>query len=225
MHLQTGKGENIDAVTPGMISVTDNPNPVDRRQPDLSVGGGTTTTRGTGTSTIALRCRTSPARTTSRLASTTPTSTTRTRPTPTRARPYSYNFVGGVPNQITYRITPRTIEVNVDYDFGDICQDRWTIGRWTLPGGIRYDAFANSYPPQALVANASRSPAQRRSSTEIENLKWKDITPKMGATYDLFGNGRTALKFTLNKYLEGMGTTGAGRRPQRVRTPRTRSAA
>jgi hypothetical protein len=32
----------------------------------------------------------------------------------------------------------------------------------------------------------------------------------MGATYDLFGNGRTALKVTLNKYLEGLGTTGAG---------------
>ena len=31
----------------------------------------------------------------------------------------------------------------------------------------------------------------------------------MGATYDLFGNGKTALKVTLNKYLEGMGTTGA----------------
>jgi len=31
----------------------------------------------------------------------------------------------------------------------------------------------------------------------------------MGATYDLFGNGKTALKVTLNKYLEGLGTTGA----------------
>ena len=40
---------------------------------------------------------------------------------------------------------------------------------------------------------------------EIDNLNWKDITPKMGATYDLFGNGRTALKVTLNKYLEGHG--------------------
>ena len=28
MHLQTGKGENLDAIAPGMISVTDNPNPV-----------------------------------------------------------------------------------------------------------------------------------------------------------------------------------------------------
>jgi hypothetical protein len=31
----------------------------------------------------------------------------------------------------------------------------------------------------------------------------------MGATYDLFGNGKTALKVTFNKYLEGLGTTGS----------------
>ena len=45
---------------------------------------------------------------------------------------------------------------------------------------------------------------------EIDNLNWKDVTPRMGATYDLFGNGKTALKVTLNKYLEGLGTTGFG---------------
>ena len=34
---------------------------------------------------------------------------------------------------------------------------------------------------------------------------YKDITPRMGAAYDLFGNGRTALKFNAGKYLEGIG--------------------
>src|SRR4030095_11093812 len=35
------------------------------------------------------------------------------------------------------------------------------------------------------------------------NSNWKDITPRMGAAYDLFGNGKTALKVSLNKYLIG----------------------
>ena len=113
--------------------------------------------------------------------------------------PYSYSFANGVPNQITYRIVPRTIKVNVDYDFGVFAQDRWTIGRWTLAGGIRYDAFANSYPEQS-IAPTVLAPALNIRFDEVDNLKWKDITPKMGATYDLFGNGRTALKVTLNKY-------------------------
>ena len=36
------------------------------------------------------------------------------------------------------------------------------------------------------------------------------MTPRLGATYDVFGNGKTAFKVTLNKYLEGLGTTGFG---------------
>ena len=31
---------------------------------------------------------------------------------------------------------------------------------------------------------------------------YKDITPRVAVTYDLFGNGKTALKATLGKYLE-----------------------
>ena len=34
---------------------------------------------------------------------------------------------------------------------------------------------------------------------------YKDITPRMGAAYDVFGNGKTALKVNVGKYLEGAG--------------------
>ena len=34
---------------------------------------------------------------------------------------------------------------------------------------------------------------------------YKDITPRMGVAYDLFGNGKTALKLNVGKYLEGVG--------------------
>jgi hypothetical protein len=35
-----------------------------------------------------------------------------------------------------------------------------------------------------------------------DNLRWHDLSPRLGATYDLFGTGKTALKVSLNKYLE-----------------------
>ena len=37
---------------------------------------------------------------------------------------------------------------------------------------------------------------------------WKDVVPRMGASYDVFGNGRTALKVSLNKYVTAQGLQG-----------------
>ena len=35
-----------------------------------------------------------------------------------------------------------------------------------------------------------------------QGVNWKDVTPRMGVAYDLFGNGKTAVKFNLGKYME-----------------------
>ena len=35
---------------------------------------------------------------------------------------------------------------------------------------------------------------------------YKDITPRMGAAYDVFGNGKTALKLNVGQYLQGAWT-------------------
>ena len=123
--------------------------------------------------------------------------------------PFSYGFNGLSPVSVTLRAVPFNQQVDVDADLGIFAQDRWTINRWTLAGGIRYDHFANSYPDQELGPGPF-TPNRNIFYPKRDNIKWHDITPKMGATYDLFGNGRTALKASLNKYLTGYGTFAFG---------------
>jgi hypothetical protein len=212
MHLQTGKGDNIDAIAPGMVGVIDNPSlatgaSLNYRAFATPVGGAFNNSWNwnihyraavsyiTGSHSFKVGFNNAYGH---------HENTSYTDPT----TPYFYNFANGVPTQLTYRITPRTVAVNVDRDLGLFAQDKWTVGRWTLSGGIRYDTFKNSFPPQAIAPTAL-APNLNVQFDTIENYSLHDIAPKMGANYDLFGNGKTALKVTLNKYLEGLGTTGA----------------
>jgi hypothetical protein len=60
---------------------------------------------------------------------------------------------------------------------------------------------------------AQESPAGRfvpaRRFDEIENLpNWRDVAPRFGAVYDLFDDGRTALKMHVGKYMRAFSTVG-----------------
>jgi len=44
----------------------------------------------------------------------------------------------------------------------------------------------------------------------FDNLNWKDITPRFGLAYDLRGDGKTAIKFSANKYVAGVTANGTG---------------
>ncbi|HEU4686819.1 MAG TPA: hypothetical protein VFS23_00585, partial [Vicinamibacterales bacterium] len=207
MHLQTGKGGNPDHIEPGITSVTDNPS---------VATGGMLTYRSAASFNNSWNWNIHYRAAVSYITGSHQfkfgfnnayghhEDTAYTDPT----TPYSFSFANGVPTQLTYRITPRTIGVNVDRDLGFFAQDRWTVSRWTLSGGIRFDQFKNSFPPQSIAPTAL-APNLNVSYDTIQNLDWKDVTPKLGATYDVFGTGRTALKVTLNKYLAGLGTTGS----------------
>jgi hypothetical protein len=110
-----------------------------------------------------------------------------------------YVFANTVPTAIELRSHPRTAKVEVDNDLGVFVQDKWSTGRWALAGGLRYDFYRNSFPAQSFGGV---------NFPDTPNLSWHDLTPKLGATYDVMGNGRTAVKVTLNKYLIGLGTLG-----------------
>jgi hypothetical protein len=117
----------------------------------------------------------------------------------------SYTFNGLNPVSITQR-APYTSQTHV-HDGGVYAQDRWTIDRLTLNLGIRWDFYSTSYPAQTLGPTIY-TPTRNVTFPAGDLASLNDITPKLGVAYDLFGNGRTALKASLSKYVEQLTYTG-----------------
>jgi Carboxypeptidase regulatory-like domain len=134
--------------------------------------------------------------------------------------PVSYRFMDGVPNRITERAFPYRAISNLDNDLGFYAQDRWTLNRWTFMGAIRFDYFATSFPEQT-IGPSELTPNRNITFPAQDKISWKDLTYRSGFAYDIFGNGKTALKVAFNKYLLGQTLNGLGVDTNPVRTLRT----
>ncbi|MES1255746.1 MAG: carboxypeptidase regulatory-like domain-containing protein, partial [Acidobacteriota bacterium] len=110
-----------------------------------------------------------------------------------------YTFASGVPTSITEFADPRE-SYNPTTELGLFAQDRWTIKHLTLTGGVRWDYFHSYFDPVTLGPIAL-APTRNVSFPATEGATFKDVTVRAGAAYDVFGNGKTAVKMSLNKYL------------------------
>ena len=114
----------------------------------------------------------------------------------------SYRFNNGAPNQLTQRLGP-TLTSNRVQPLALYAQDQWTRGRLTVQGGLRYEHVTSFFPEgeNGVLEATAFGPAFTFPRTEGVR-GFNDITPRMGGAYDLFGNGKTAVKVSLSKYLQ-----------------------
>jgi hypothetical protein len=109
------------------------------------------------------------------------------------------NLRNGLPASVTVWTTPYTELENMDADMGLYAQDQWTIGRLTANLAVRMDYMKASIPAQDAPASTW---VGARHYDAVDNMpNWKDIGPRVGASYDLFGNGRTAIKGAISRYV------------------------
>jgi hypothetical protein len=116
---------------------------------------------------------------------------------------YHVNLLNGSPVEVIYLPFPFTTK-QYAFKAGVFAQDQWTVKRLTMNLGLRFDSIDTRYPDYHLPAT-NILPARDFPGADV--LKWRDLSPRVGVVYDLFGNAKTALKASVNRYVVGE-TTG-----------------
>jgi Carboxypeptidase regulatory-like domain len=106
----------------------------------------------------------------------------------------------GQPFQVSVRTTPYTTHERLVADLGLYAQDTWTIERATINAGLRWDYLNNRVGAQDAPGGTWIGPRHFDALSDVPNFT--DLSPRLGVAYDLFGNGKTALKATLSRYVQ-----------------------
>ncbi|OFW00453.1 MAG: hypothetical protein A3I61_04955 [Acidobacteria bacterium RIFCSPLOWO2_02_FULL_68_18] len=130
----------------------------------------------------------------------------------------SYTFRDRIPQQVTIYAVPFEALWRAR-DLAAYVQDQWTIRKLTLNMGVRFNVFNGSAPATDMPAGpfvSARSFPERHDSPN-----WSNVNPRLGAAYDLFGNGKTAVKVSLGRYTRYQVTLNAIDPPANNQAPST----
>jgi carboxypeptidase family protein len=109
------------------------------------------------------------------------------------------------PATVVVRNTPVGSAEALDYDLGIYAQDSWTMRRLTVNAGIRWERAKGHV--MGGYAPAGRFVPERHFDEVLNLPNWTDWAPRFALVYDLFGNAKTALKYSVNRYNRSI-TTG-----------------
>jgi hypothetical protein len=113
-------------------------------------------------------------------------------------------YNAGVPLSVTVLNTPLQTGEYLDANMGLYAQDAWRLNRLTINLGLRYDVLK-----QHVIGEPAQTGRFENSVAygDIDVPVWKDLSPRTSIVYDVFGNGKTAIRAGFNKYMTGA-TTG-----------------
>ena len=118
----------------------------------------------------------------------------------------AYRFRDGIPNQVTVSAHPLAYRTHAN-QWGLFAQDQFTMGRLTVAGGVRYDRYTTHYPASQL--GPVRWLPKELKFPEQDGFSLHDLTPRANANFNVFGDGKTALKVSLGKYVLNQDSNGS----------------
>ena len=145
--------------------------------------------------------------------------------TPTAANPFPCGnmtlYYGSTDPTNTLR-RPRPIGLDMNTGLGTAkehvgfaalyVQDQWTLKRLTLSGALRYDHAWSGYGETCIGPDkfvpVQEDGTNKWCSAPADGVKYNDITPRWAAAWDVFGTGKTSVKWNMGKYLQAAGFGG-----------------
>ncbi len=88
-------------------------------------------------------------------------------------------------------------------------QDGYAIDRLTLTGGLRWERLEAYLPEQSSPPSRFFPDIQRAFPEQRDVVLWHTLGPRLGATFDPMGDGRTALKASAGRYYYIISSDGA----------------
>jgi hypothetical protein len=122
------------------------------------------------------------------------------------AQKITYRLRDGIPNQLTMQAYPYEYWMRF-HNLGLYAQDQWAVKRLTLGVGLRYDHFRSDFPGFSMGPSTFIPTVLTFKQEDLANLK--DLLPRVSAAYDVFGDGKTAVKTSLGKYPLAQNTRGS----------------
>jgi len=89
-------------------------------------------------------------------------------------------------------------------------QDTLTVKRWTMNMGLRFDSQTDKALPSTVPANPIIQDLMPAIDFPGANagVTYNDVSPRLGFTYDIRGNGRTLLRSSYSTYFGQLNTGG-----------------
>lgn len=102
-----------------------------------------------------------------------------------------------IPSTVNWNDGSTTFDEHVRYD-ALYAQDQWTLKRLTVGAALRFDHATSGYGSSCFGPN--QFVPTKFCTSASDGVNYKDLTPRWAVAWDVGGDGKTAVKWSMGRY-------------------------